>query len=806
MRMSDFNDSIEKYRRYFGRLGEFIINNRWKVLGAYILFLLLGVFFASRVRTDNSYDSYFDKKDPTYSYYNEYKLDFGSDEIGYILYEAPDMPYGPFNIEVMKKIALLTETLEAEVPFVKEVTSLANVEFIEAEGDLIEIHELMLDFPETQETLLELRDLVMKKPIYIGSMINKDATSAAIIIEMKLSSTDALDLLRLDPEGGDGLDNLYPQVSFDKIKEILNRPEFQGINYYFSGDVQINAIYNRVLTSESGLLILLTLSIIGCILVVFFRKWLTGIFGPIIVILLTILMVVGFMGIMDYPVDIFFLMTPTLLMAIGVAQSVHVITEFKHFMATGLERKEALKKTLSHVGMPCMMCAITTAVGFASMSGSKLKALSEFALFGGFGVIMTFIFSVTLLPLILAFGRTNHAANNDFQTSNKGLVTHALHSIIPFNLNHPKAIMVVTIIIFIISILGTMQLQVAFDFAKEFKEKTEIRKNLDYVEKVMGGMMSMEYIFDTETPDGIKDPALLGKIEKLQAFADKSNIVKKTYSVIDILKDMNQSFHMDEPAYYRLPDDRNLIAQYLMMYEMSGGEELENYVTRDYSKTVLEIRAEFTNSLVIDDFIHSMNQFIDENSIGDVSVKLTGIGYLWIKIAEYVANSQVSGYIIAFIIIMIFMIIVFRSFKIGAIMMIPNLMPIVFTLGVMGFMGMHLDYFRLMIATIAIGISVDDTIHMMTRMRIEYSRNKNYEEAVRNSITSVGHAVVITSTVLVCSFLAYLISEMEILSSFGILLSITILTALVADLFVTPALVLLFKPFGKENNIAAAGI
>lgn len=512
----------------------------------------------------------------------------------------------------MKKIARLTETLETEVPFIKEVTSLVNVEFIRAEDDLIEIDELMLDFPETQAALLELRDLVLKKPIYIGSLISKNATSAAIILEMRLSGTDDIERLRLDPKGGDRLNNLYPQVSYDKVKEILKRTEFDGINYYFSGDLQLNSIYNRTLESESGMLILITLVIIGITLIVFFRKWITGIAGPLIIVLLSLLMTVGIMGIIDFPITLFFLLFPTL--------------------------------------------------------------------------------SMTLLPLILAFSRMDHtAAGGGLKTSNRGPVLQILNSIIPFNLNHPKAILVVTLIIFIIFTAGAMRIKVAFDFAKDFKKGSEFRDNLEYVEKKMGGMMNIEYVFDTGFQDGIKDPDLLSKIEKVQSYADKHNIAKKTYSIIDIIKDMNQSFHMGDPAYFRLPDDRGLIAQYLMIYEMSGGEEFENYVTRDYSKTVMEIHAEYANSLAVYDFVRLMNQFIAKIDIRRASVSQTGIGYLWIKICDYISKSQINGYIIAFVVIILFMIIVFRSVRIGAIMTIPNLMPIITTLGVMGFMGMHLD-------------------------------------------------------------------------------------------------------------------
>ncbi|MFH2045664.1 MAG: MMPL family transporter [Pseudomonadota bacterium] len=799
--MNRENDYLQKAGKSFGRLAVWIYDHRWIVLVICILFLGAGLYFASKAVTDSSLESSFSRDDPTYKYYLDYQKDFGSDEVAYILYKAPGKKYGPFDLEVMRKIASLTEALENEVPFVREVTSLANVEFIEAEGDFIEIHELLLDFPKTQEQLLHTRELVMKKPIYIGGLINSAGDHAAIILEMTRASNQPLEEIRFDPKGGDGIDNLYPQVSNLKIREILSRPEYKDIVFYPSGDVPINSVYYEVLSNETSMLTLITFLVVGIMGMICFRMRFLGVAGPLTVVLLSLVLTVGFMGLVGYTIGLLFMMIPTLLTAIGVAQSVHLLSEFQIYLSKGLDRREALRQASELVGMPCFLAALTTAAGFFAMVISQLKMMSDFAVFGSVGVLFAFILSFTLLICLLSFSRKNKSYQIKAIKTEKRFLSRILDWVTAYNLKNQRIILIISVIILIFSFIGISKLKVAYNFIEEFKENTEVRQTLTYADKVMGGFLNIVYIFDTKKPDGIKDSDVLKRLEELQMFAEKNPLVQKTYSIVDILKDINQSFHGGDPAYYKLPESRELTAQYLLMYEMSGGKELEDYVTSDYSKTVLELRAGLSDSIVLKKLLDDLQVYMDENPITEADVKLTGIGLLWVKIADYIGSSQIYGYILAFCMIACMLCILFRSIKVGMLCMIPNLTPVILILGFMGWKGMHLDYFRLLLATIAIGIAVDDTVHLTTRIRREFLLSGDYRQALKNSLHSVGQAMIITSVVLVSAFLVFLYSSMAVLASFGVLLAITISAALVADLFLMPALILAFKPFGKEFKV-----
>ncbi len=233
----------------------------------------------------------------------------------------------------------------------------------------------------------------------------------------------------------------------------------------------------------------------------------------------------------------------------------------------------------------------------------------------------------------------------------------------------------------------------------------------------------------------------------------------------------------------------------MLLYELSGGEQLEQYVTPDFSRAAVQLRVEMTNASNIRGLLQSLDSFEQQHSSPALNVETTGVGFLWVKAADYIASSQLSSYSVAFTVIALLMCIIFRSIKVGLLSMVPNLTPVLLVLGYMGWQGMFLDYYRLLLATIAIGIAVDDTVHLVERMRREYMACGDYSLALQRSLAGVGPALVYTSIILVICFLVLLGSNAQVIADFGVSLAAITLAALVADLFLMPALLIVCKPF-----------
>ena len=319
--------------------------------------------------------------------------------------------------------------------------------------------------------------------------------------------------------------------------------------------------------------------------------------------------------------------------------------------------------------------------------------------------------------------------------------------------------------------------------------------------RLWGGTASFSYIFESREADGIIEPAVLREIEALQEKAETLDVVVKTYSIIDILKDLNREFHEGEDAYYRIPESRELAAQYLLIYESSGGDEAHNYITRDYQRANLELRCKMVETSKYKKLVQTLDEFIRERGGQVEAPEYTGMGSLWLKLLEYIVDSQIRGFALAFVVIAVMMCIVFGSVRTGMLSMVPNLAPVAVTLGAMGWAGIPLDYTKLLIACVAIGIAVDDTVHLMVRYRHEFNACGDYKKALKPSMREVGRALFITTMVLVCGFMVLRLSVLDSLGDFGPLISSTILVALAADFFLLPALVLMIRPFGPEFQV-----
>ncbi len=798
------NDLVMRLNEMFAAVAGWSFDHRWYVVALGAASLVVSLVLASGMEIDSSYEAYFDPDDTTYLEYEQYRDDFGSDEASYILYRVPGVEHGPWNHAVMQKLGSLTEALEDEVPFVYEVTSLANAELMVGDGDDIEIHKLTDEFPETQAELLALRDLYLAKPMMVGGIINEEADYAAIIIDMDRSSTDPLEEIRVDPNGGDGLDNLYPQATNNAIAEILARPEYAEFEFFHSGDVPLNAVFNEIIESEGPLLDLITAIVIALLLAFFFRTA-VGVIAPIVVVQLSVIMTVAFIVAVGWKIDLSFTGAPTLLTAIGVAHAVHILSEFRHRFRKYGDRREALVKTMYLVGAPCLFTSVTTAIGFASMAVAPIKTISHSGVYSAFGVMAAFFLSFTLLMALLSFGRRTprkrKAANEEAQPSlGDRLLERLLQGTVSLITRHRRAVLAAFAAVFVFSVGGITQIIADSNWLNDFSDRMPLKHITIKVDEVMGGVTNLLLLFDSGEPDGIKNPEALQEIDRLQQWANQQEMVRKSYAITDILKDLNQTFHGNDPAHHVLPDSRELAAQYLVLYESAGGEEAEEYVSSDYQIASLELRLALGMTSDTANLIAGFEEQMRATPLEATTVSMTGIGMLWVKLLDYIVDSQIYGFAIAFCVIALIMVILFRSVSTGLIAMIPNISPVFLTLGAMGWLGIPLDYNKVFIAAVAMGIAIDDTIHVMTRVRYEFMRLGNYEAALREGLMDVGRAILITSIALVLGFLVLTASVLHSQAIRGMLLATTIVTALIADFLLMPALIKTFQPFGRETR------
>jgi hypothetical protein len=350
--------------------------------------------------------------------------------------------------------------------------------------------------------------------------------------------------------------------------------------------------------------------------------------------------------------------------------------------------------------------------------------------------------------------------------------------------------------------IGITQLVAESNWFNDFSDSVPVKADTLRIDETMGGLSNLILLFDGGEPGSIIEPAALREIDRIQTWANQEDLVRKSYSITDIIKDLNQTFHANDPDYYTIPESRELIAQYLILYESAGGDEAYELVSSDYQRAQLELRLGMSSTAEVVLLKDRIENELALHPLTESTLEVTGVAALWLKLVGLIVTSQTQGFLVAFFTIAALMCGLLGSVKTGLICMVPNLVPVFLTLGVMGWMEIPLDYSKVFIAAVAMGIAVDDTIHLVLRFRHEFSLCGQYSKALRAALIDVGRALIITSISLIAGFQVLQLSVMDSSATQGILLSTTILAALIADFLLMPALILTFKPFGPERAAA----
>ncbi|MCD6198986.1 MAG: MMPL family transporter [Deltaproteobacteria bacterium] len=527
-----------------------------------------------------------------------------------------------------------------------------------------------------------------------------------------------------------------------------------------------------------------------------------GIVAPLVIVVLSVLWTMGMIGVMGLTLNLFIILVPTLLICVGIGDSVHFISEFHDQCIHGLKRRQAVIEAMARVGLPCLITSLTTAIGFLSFLAARIKPFREMGVYAAIGVIAAFVLTLVLVPVFYSFGKDqvrsrkisdSHRLHHDFWD-------RILEKICRIVIGYPKTVLLMFICLSIVSVIGYQSVEVETNTAKMLSRKLPIRQAYDYVDDRMGGSMSLEVMLNTGEKDGVKDPAFLKQMDTFQQFMEDHPLTTKTSSVLDILKKMRRALHENKSEYYAIPETKDGTSQYLFLYETSGGENLDKLVSFDYDIARLTARTKTLYTKDVRNFITDVKDFAQKNFGPAVKVEVTGYAGWFKRLNDLVGEGQRQSFITALIVITLVLIVVMGSFRLGLISMVPNVFPVLITLGLMGFAGIYMDTPLMSFSAVIIGVAVDDTIHFMMRFRREFERLGNYADSLRATLSTVGRPITFTTVTLVLGFSVLAFSNVSGIAKFGLLSSFAFLWALLADFFFAPALMLLFKPLGPEKQ------
>jgi predicted RND superfamily exporter protein len=767
-------------------------------LTLFISFLFVAALFSNlpKVTVDTSIEGFLHEDDPAMITYNRFKEDFGRDDLVVVALK----PESVYSIAFLEKLRNLQKELEQKVPYLDEVTSLVNARETVGRGDELIVGDLLDPFPKTDADIADLKKRIEANQIYKNLMISEDGTFTTLVIKLLPYVVETGDnaLEGFDDEPLTDSEVTQPRKLSDAentealrvIRETVNEYKGADLEIYVAGSPATVDQLGRAMLSDMRKFALGSLAVITILLFLLFRRA-SGVLLPLMIIILSVVSTVSLMAMFGTPLKLPTQIVPSFLLAVSVGDSVHILSIFYYRLHLGDDKQKAIIYAIEHSGLAVLMTSLTTAAGLGSFAVAKIAPIADLGIYASSGVMLALLYTIVLLPVMISLFPIG-----DKVKEHHSLMAHRFDAILlwfaRFSVDRAKSIVVVSVLIAIGAIYITSGLRFSHNPLKWMPEDMEGRVATEMVDKHMRGTTSLEVIIDTKKENGFYDPVLLHKIDSLKQEIEQIDretiFVGKVITITDILKEINRALNENKESAYTIPDNKELIAQEFLLFENSGSDDLEDFVDSKFSRARFTIKTPWVDSIEYSDFVVEIKNMI-ENKIGDsAQITVTGVIVLLSRTLSAAIVSAAESYIIAILVISIMMIFMIGDIRLGLYSMFPNILPILIMLAVMGIFNLPLDMFTMLIGSIAIGLAVDDTVHFMHNYRRYHDRGADPPQAIRETLLTAGRAMFTTSIVLSIGFFIFMLADMHNLFNFGLLTGITIVSALLADFLLAPAL------------------
>jgi len=745
------------------RFAQIIYNLRFFIVSC---ILLITVFFglSIQIESDNSMKAWFSEDDPDYIKYQGFVDTFESSKYLIIALRSEHI----FSRDVLNYIKEKTDELEA-FNSVGKVYSLANANKITGKQEVIEIHRLLSKLDTN--SLHEIKKYALEDQIYKEYLVSLDGKFTAIVVAFNdfASERDEVKTVR-------------------KAESIIYKDKPKNVDIFISGDSKLMSVFNKYSQQTQVLGSIVVILIISIITLVLFKS----LFITLIILLnvgICVCWSLGFYSIIGYNFNAVTSILIPLILVLSIADCIHIIL-YHCEVGKDIDKETAYICTVKFITIPCFLTSLTTAVGLLSLTVSPIDAVRHFSIGSAVGVMFAFIITINLVPFLLTLSTAYRTEQIE------KYFTAVLKRIFNFFKNKRKFILVVAILVFFASFWGIKKVRMETNRLEWFPKNGNFYRSAKIVEKNLFGIDNMEIVI--QGPDGaLKRPEILKRIDSLSSEIETLPPVKKVLSLSNYIKKINKALHEDKAEFYRIPDDQFLIAQELLLFTLfdGGSNELDSFVNSDYSQGRISIKTQAMSSEESIIFGKTLDNMAKKYLSGaGIQVNLTGTIHLYNINLKRLSEGQIRSFTFAFITIIPILFLAFRSVKFGMLSIMPNLLPITLILGIMGWSGIALNNTTVMVASIALGIAVDDTVHFISRFRKESKvKNCRLDDALKKTTVSVGHAIIFTSIITIFGFLAFSILDFKPTREFGLLISLAMFFALIGDLVVLPASIVQFK-------------
>ena len=732
-----------------------IIKYRWIIIFCVIALTLFLGYQIKSLTINSDILSTLPDDDPTALLYKNIGEQYGGNDIGMVVLETDDV----FKTEVLQHIKQLTDSFRIAAG-ISTVTSITNILDIKSSEWGIEIGKLVdeYDLPDEASELDSLKHYVYSKEMYKGTIVSEDGT-ATIIMFTLLPDADM-------------------QAVANEIKnkvESLKLPEalYYGGLPFMLGDI------THLIVSDMIWLIPIVFVIIALILLLSFRSF-RGMLLPLLTAGITVLWTLGLMALIGYQVTIISNMMPVVLLAIGSAYTIHVLNSID--LNRLKDRKQALIKALVYTLVPVILAALTTAIGFISfIFGAYLTMIKDFGVCTSVGIIIAVLLSIFFVPALisaLSMYRKN-VDSEDIRKKNlwSGVI---LQPLVKLLFKRTKLIITIWSVILLLSIGGIFLIKTSVNITEYFKKDNPTRITEDLLQKKFGGSLPVFVEFKGD----MQDPEVLKMMIRTEEFMKEDPNIYSAQSVADLVEQMNDA--MEEGK--KIPDNKAKIEQ--LWFLLDGQDIMSQLVSEDLDKGIIQSKFASIKTKEIEDFTNNMNRFIKENSSESCKIKFTGIPPLYVKLNDSLVKSQYSSLIIAIVMVLLIVGIILRSISKGIYATIPIITTIIILLGFMGITGIPLDIATVLVGSIALGIGIDYSIHIISGLNSHLKNHGNAEKAIEETIMAKGKAVIVNVVSVAAGFLVLLFAQIVPIQNFGLLIAISMFGSGLGALTLLPVILI----------------
>ena len=733
---------------------------------AVVLVTGLFVYQARNLRFNYVFENFFPTGDTDLEYYDRFREWFENDN-DYLLIALTNEE-GVFEQDFLTKVSRLGQELDSLPHLIRVIDPLRMERALKTPGGLMRVPILHIDAPDRYEGD-SLR--VYQDERLAGTWFSEDGRSVLI-------------MLRHEPQ----LSKEESDILLASLEAVTDRYTFDNLRV--SGKIKAQKIYISKMINE--LLIFLSASIVLVVvfLAVAYRQ-LWGVIVPLIVVMLSTLWILGLMGWIGKSLDILMILLPTIMFVVGMSDVVHVLTKYLEELRNGLTKVEALWLTFKEVGLATFLTSLTTAIGFFTLLTASILPVREFGVYTGIGVFMAFILAFTLLPAILFFMKTPKTVTDE---KNRTWWRNTLGSIFIYIMEKKTGIIVLSGVLIVLSLVGISRIEINSYLIEDLPQDDPLKADFTFFDEQFAGGRPFEMTMTvTDSSRSVYDLEVLQAMDEVHAYLKDNYGAGAVVSPLTIVKSLHQSLNGGVRAAYRLPANEKemkevnrYLSRYLNRADMPQMTANDQHIARitgrlpDIGSAIGLKRAE------------ELRAFLDERNYQGIEFRLTGTSLLIDKNNYYLASNILQGLGIAFGVIALIVGLLFKSLRMIIITLVPNIIPLLLVAGIMGYAGIDLKLSTSIVFSIAFGIAVDDTIHFISKFRIELKKGRSNLYALKRTFFSTGKAIIVTSVILAGGFMTLVLSEFGGTFYTGLLVGLTLIFAVLIDLTLLPVLLLLF--------------